>query len=142
MNKKLWLGVAVGALVGAAAVQTVHVISDRNSRELFGQRLRCKTLADKYVKDRSRVVLSRIEFSHSRSSCIASTYEQLGLDAATGEQLGLKPTGKSYMFSVVDLLTDEGLMSRTCTTTKDFDWAQPECSKGLQERDKAFEDAR
>jgi hypothetical protein len=82
MNKKLWLWAAVGALVGAAGVQTAHVVGDRNSRELFSQRLRCKALADKYVKDRyavgGTVVLSRVEFSRRRGSCIASTSEQLG----------------------------------------------------------------
>src|SRR6266446_8131255 len=77
---KLWLCAAVGALVGAAGVQTAHVISDRNSRELFGQRLRCKALADKYVRGRSHTIaLSRVEFSRTRGSCIASTFEQVGL---------------------------------------------------------------
>ncbi len=140
MNKKLWLCVAVGALVGAAAVQTAHVISDRNSRELFGERLRCKALADKYAKGRSdTLVLSRVEFSHSRGSCIASTFEQLGLDAATEKQLGLKPSADyTYEFKIVDLLTGEDLMSRTCSTTKISIGSEPECNKSLQKRDEAF----
>lgn len=144
MNKKLWLCVAVGALAGAAAVQTAHVISDRNSRELFGQRLRCKALADKYAMGRSdSLVLSRVEFSHSRGSCIASTFEQLGLDVTTEKQLGLKPSADhTYEFKIVDLLTGEDLMSRTCSTTKISIGSEPECSKSLQKRGEAFEEAR
>jgi hypothetical protein len=144
MNRKLWLCATVGALVGAAAVQTAHVVSDRNSRELFGQRLRCKALADKYVKGRSHmVVISRVEFSRSRGSCIASAFEQVGLDPAAAEQLGLKaPADYTYEFNVVDLLTGEELASRGCTTTKFLDWGDPECTKSLQKRDEAFEKAR
>jgi hypothetical protein len=144
MNRKLWLCSAVGALVGAAAVQTAHVVSDRNSRELFGQRLQCKALADKCVKGHSdKVALSRVEYSHSRGSCIASTFEQLGLDAATSEQMGLKPPADyTYMFTVVDLLTGEDLMSRTCTSRKISIGDEPECTKTMQKQDEAFEDAR
>jgi len=144
MNRKLWLCAAVGALVGAAAVQTAHVVSDRNSRELFGQRLRCKALADKYVKGRSHmVVISRVEFSRSRGSCIASTFEQVGLDAPTSGLLGLKPPAdQTYMFNVVDLLTGEDLATRTCATTKISIGSEPECNGSLQKRDEAFEEAR
>ena len=144
MNKRLWLCVAVGALVGAVAVQTAHLVGDRSSRELFGQRLRCKALADKYVKGRSdTVVLSRVEFSHSRGSCIASTFEQLGLDSATEKQLGLKPSADyTYEFKVVDVLTGEDLMSRTCSTAKTSIGSEPECNASLQKRDEAFEKAR
>jgi hypothetical protein len=136
--------VAVGALVGAAAVQTVHVISGHNSPELFAQRLRCKALADKYVKGRSNMpVLSRVEFSHSRGSCIASIFEQVGLDVPTSEQLGLKPSAEqTYRFNVVDLLTGEDVMSRTCTTTKISIGSEPECTESLQKRDEAFDKAR
>lgn len=144
MRKKWWLYAAIGTLVGAAVVQTAHVISDRNSRELFAQRLRCKALADKYTKGRSAtVVVSRVEFSHSRGSCIASTFEQLGLDAATEERLGLAPSADYiYQFKVVDLLTGEDVMSRTCSTTKISIGSEPECGDSLQKRDEAFEEAR
>lgn len=141
MNKKLWLCAFLGAIVGATGVQIAHVISDRNSRELFGQRLRCKTLADKYLKEHSAtsgaVVLGRVEFSRRRGSCIASTAEPLGLDAYTAAQLGLaqKPSEQMYMFKVVDLLSGEDLVTRTCTGSDD-------CGKSMQKRDEEFEDAR
>jgi hypothetical protein len=142
MKKKLWIWAVVGALVGAAVVQTAHVIGDRNSRELFSQRLRCKALADKYVKEHSgtlvgTVVVSRVEFSRKRSSCIVSTFEQLGPDASTAKQLGLtqQPADQTYTLKVVDLLTGEDLITRYCT-------GNAECAENLPKRDEAFEESR
>ncbi len=141
MNKKMWLCAVVGVLLGAAVIQTAHVITDRDSRELFGQRLRCKAMADKYVRDRSavggKVVLSRVEFSRRRGSCIASTSEQLGLDVATAAQLGIvqKPSDYIYSLNVVDLLTGEDLVTRTCTGSDD-------CAKSMVKRDEEFEEVR
>lgn len=120
------------------------MIRDRSSRELFGQRLRCKALADKYVKGHSdRIVLNRVEFSPSRGSCIASTFGQLGLDAAAEKRLGLKASADyTYEFKVVDVLTGEDLMSRTCSTAKTSIGSEPECNESLQKRDEAFEKSR
>lgn len=143
MNKKMWLCAVGGVLLGAAVVQTAHVISDRNSRELFGQRLRCKALADKYVRDRSAdggmVDLSRVEFSRRRGSCIASTSEKLGLDVVTAAQLGIvqKPSDDIYSLNVVDLLTGEDLVTRTCTGR-----GSDNCAKSMEKRDEGFEEVR
>lgn len=145
VNKKLWLWATVGALSGAAAVQTAHVINDRNTREVFDQRLRCKSLADKYVKGRHSgiVIVSRVEYSRSRGSCIASTFEQFGLDTVAEAQLGLKPSAEhTYMFNVVDLLTGEDLVNRTCTTSKVVISNEPDCVQSGQRRDAEFEAAR
>jgi hypothetical protein len=133
MKKKLWIWAVVGALVGAAVVQTAHVIGDRNSRELFSQRLRCKALADKYVKEHSGTLVG----SRKRSSCIVSTFEQLGPDASTAKQLGLtqQPADQTYTLKVVDLLTGEDLITRYCT-------GNAECAENLPKRDEAFEESR
>jgi len=110
MNKKLWLYAAVGALVGAAGVQTVHVIRDRH--ELFGQRLRCKVLADKYVKQYSNphyfVIVDHIEFSYSRSSCVAATAEQMG-------DVHDPALSWDWTYKVVDLLNGETLTMLPCS---------------------------
>jgi hypothetical protein len=67
----------------------------------------------------------------------------LGLDAAAEERLGLAPSADYiYQFKVVDLLTGEDVMSRTCSTTKISIGSEPECSDSLQKRDEAFEEAR
>lgn len=130
MNRKLWLCAAVGALVGAAGVQIAHIISDRDGRELFGQRLRCKTLADKYVKEKVSpyylVVVDRIEFSRSRSSCIAATHEQFG---------PVQKSSSDWTYKVVDLLSDEDINMMFCSGNDD-------CIQRRQERDQAFEKAR
>jgi hypothetical protein len=129
LNKKLWVCAAVGALVGATAVQTIHSIRDRSSRELFGERMRCKVLADRYVKDHSgltTVVVSRIEFSRGRSSCIVGTMEQLVAP--------MERPSSDYTFKIVDLLTGEELFSRMCSGS--------ECAETLQKQKDAFNDAR
>jgi hypothetical protein len=144
MNKKLMFCAAIGAVVGAAVVQTGHLIADRSTHEAFGQRLRCKALADKYVKESTQSIsLSRVEFSHSRGSCIASISEQLGLGDSTAIELGLKPpVDHTSMFKVVDLLTGEGLITRTCTSRNVPSSDNDECAKTLQEIDEAFEKNR
>jgi hypothetical protein len=143
-NRKLWLCVVVGALLGAAGVQAAYEIRDRNSRERFEQRLRCKALADKYVKVRSStVILSHVEFSRSRSSCIASTFEQLGLDAARETQLGLgASTEHTNAFTVVDLLTGEELMTRMCTSRKVSIGSEPECSASVAKQQEMFNESQ
>ena len=104
-------------------------MSDRNSRELFGQRTRCKALADKYVKEHvspyNMVVVDRIDFSHSRSSCIASTDEQLG---------PIQKTSPDWTYKVVDLLTGEDLAWVPCS-------GETECAQSRQKRDEAFDKA-
>lgn len=130
MNKKLWLCAALGVLVGAACVQIAHVMSDRNSRELFGEHLRCKTLADKYVKEHVNpyyiVVVDHVEFSRSRSSCLVSTHEQFG---------PIQKSSSDWTYKVVDLLSDENIAVLPCS-------GDGECAKSMQERDAAFEKVR
>jgi len=130
MNKKLWLCGAIGALVGAAGMQTAHVINDRH--ELFAQRLRCKALADKYVKEHSSphfsVIIDRVEFSASRSSCIASTAEQIG-------DVRAPALSWDWTYEVVDLLNGETIAMLPCS-------GRDECVQKMQEREQAFQKAR
>jgi hypothetical protein len=130
MNKKLWLWAAVGALVGAAGLQTAHVIKDRH--ELFGQRQRCKAFADKYAKEHSNlhytVLVDHVEFSGSRSSCIAATAEQLG-------DVRDPAISWDWTYKVVDLLNGETIFMLPCS-------GRDECAQSLQGREKAFQKAR
>jgi hypothetical protein len=132
MDKKLWLCVLVGALVGAAGVRGAHLISDRNSRELFGQRLRCRGLAEEYVKEHSTphytVVVDHVEFSRSRSSCIAATDEQIG-------DVRNLSISWDLTYKVVDLLTGETINTLRCSGQKD-------CAQRMQDREQAFQKAR
>jgi hypothetical protein len=90
------------AHIGAGLVEGVQIIRDHdhNRREIFDQRLKCKKLAEDYVKANSdnytSVFLDRADFSTSRNSCIASTNEHSGgaqfttyklVDVVTGELL-------------------------------------------------------
>ena len=59
------------------------------------------------------------------------------LDAVTAAELGIvqKPSDSMFMLSVVDLLTGEDLVTRTCTGSDD-------CAKSMQKRDEEFEEVR
>lgn len=135
---------AAGALIGAAGVQAIHVIHDRTDDALFKQRLRCKALADKYVKDNTsslnKVVINRVEFSRSRNSCVVATTEHFSAQPLEDAmvQKGLGTLGSSpaedTVIKIVDLLTGEQLFTRTCTK---FD----ECVVlSLQKQEDAFND--
>jgi hypothetical protein len=125
LNRKLWLYVAVGILVGAAGVQGIHLIHDRTDDALFKQRLRCKALADKYVKDNTsslnKVLINRVEFSRTRNSCIVATTEHFSAqpleDAMVQKGLGTlgSSPAESTIIEIKDLLTGEELFTRTCT---------------------------
>jgi hypothetical protein len=145
LNKQLWVCAVVGALVGAAAVQTFHTIHDRRNEDRFKEGLRCKALADKYVKDNASdskgVVVNRVEFSRGRNSCILSVVEHFS--TAPLEQAFLEhglpkftsPPLDNYTVKVVDLLTGEELFSRMCNGSN-------ECAQTLQKQEDVFKDAR
>jgi len=145
--KKLWqmvLIALVGICVGAALDEAVHVVRnrqsqaiDRDSNELFQRRVRCKSLADDFVKKSSdestNLLLERVEYSPARHSCIGAFTRVHGR------------RGTLYSFEAIDILTGETLYSGECTRENDAN-SRFSCGNGrdvqlIEKRDETLESA-
>lgn len=104
-TRRITVVFVLGLLVGAVFVEGIQIIRDHNRREIFEQRLKCKNLAEDYVKANSdnytSVFLDRADFSTSRNSCIASTNEYSG-------------SAQFTTYQVVDVVTGELLSTDFC----------------------------
>lgn len=64
-----------GLLIGAAFVEYGHRRYDRQSKQMFEQRMRCKSLADSYARENTNndgsTFLQMVDFSVPRNSCVA-----------------------------------------------------------------------
>jgi hypothetical protein len=102
----------VGVLVGTGSVEAFHMIRDRNHRQVFEEKIRCKGLAEVYVKsnseDESFVLLERVDYSPARNSCIASALE-----------VHEPGHGSSEHYRVVDLLSGETLYKGFCNNNSE-----------------------
>jgi hypothetical protein len=124
----------VGILSGAFTSEALHMVRDKHRHEVFDERLRCKSLADAYIKansdEHSYLMLERVDFSPSRNSCIATSR---GTNLQDGDE----------RYFVVDVISGERLFNRGCSgdeTSKSY------CGNGRNgalkdERDKTFERA-
>jgi hypothetical protein len=110
---------------------------NRSNDEVFQQRLRCKSVADDYLKknsgDESTLFLERVDFSPSRHSCVA---------AFTRWTTGKK--GEIHDYETVDILSGEILFIKGCIENNPK--VTTFCGNGRdvqlnQERDKALETA-
>jgi hypothetical protein len=115
--KRLWPFVLVALIslcLGAALDEAMRTVRNRQSRardrdgdEVFQQRVRCKSLADDFVKkssdDSTTLFLERVEFSSARHSCIGAFMRVLA-----GKR------GTVYSYEAIDILTGEALYSGTC----------------------------
>jgi hypothetical protein len=70
------LSLALGLLIGGGTVEYGHRRSDFKSKQKFEQRIRCKSLADGYVRKESNktegVLLSEVGYSAIHNSCFAA----------------------------------------------------------------------
>ncbi|MCU1271128.1 MAG: hypothetical protein JWN74_2422 [Acidobacteriaceae bacterium] len=123
-----------GIFIGAASVEGFHIARDNQKREFFEQRLRCKKLAQDYVKassdDYTSMSLDRADFSKSRNSCLAATLESSGKDRQFVE------------YKVTDVITGEVLSSDFCDERDSH--SQSFCGNGrdiklLQKRDEQLD---
>lgn len=122
-----------GMVIGAGGSEGFHILRDSHLQNAFQQKLRCKQLAESYVKSNSdgttTVYLERSGFSTHRNSCVAATSRIFMSD--------------SWDYEVVDVITGDTLYSGNCFRNKTSDslW----CGNGrdvqlLEERNKAFDE--
>jgi hypothetical protein len=115
----------LGCLIGAGLVQTIHVANARKSAGVFGQRLKCKDLAENYQKENSdeyrQIILIRVDFSPVRNSCVAAVEE---ISTAVSRQ------NRYDHFKVIDLVSGQGLFRETCREGRDAVGQSDYCGNG------------
>ena len=127
--------VAVGVLIGAGLVQTIHSLHRQTQKATFETRLCCKNLAAAYAKslrDSGETVIERVEFSPIRNSCLASTFTLAGKHHEVEK------------FGLVDVVSDEKIFEATCNSVDPN--ANIFCGNGMDttirnQRDLAFQNA-
>lgn len=81
MQKKIVVPIVaalLGLTVGGAAVEYLHRHNDQRIRQAFAQKERCRSLADRYIRENSKaetsLTLQEVDFSPSSNSCIAAIW--------------------------------------------------------------------
>lgn len=126
MRSQFILAGFIGIVLGAATGVSSSVIYYRRRAALFANRVRCRTIAEEYLKNSvSSPLLEQVDFSPDRNSCVASTFA-----VYLGE----------YRYDVVDVVSNENLFSESC------DDARGECGGGVnvklyEQMQKAFKEA-
>lgn len=109
-----------GIVLGAAATEGFNVYRQSHDSQIFQERLRCKAVADAYVKQSSTdennakprwafstVTLDNVDYSPARNSCVAEL-----------ETVRLNTYNRGGVFeigNVEDLLSGESLFAINCT---------------------------
>ena len=136
MTRKITvMALIAGILLGAAATEGFNVYRQSHDSQIFQQRVRCKAIADAYVKANSTdveanpdatsgvsVTLDKVDYSPARNSCVAEL-----------ETAYVAPRVAIVSDSVQDLLSGETLFSAHC---------RGECQAGplkFTEADDAFD---
>jgi hypothetical protein len=104
------MALIAGIVLGAAATEGFNVYRQSHESRIFQERLRCKAVADAYVKrenstDTESVFLGKVNYSPARNSCVAEVETILVVR-------GSLPIRKE---TVEDLLSGETLFSANCT---------------------------
>ena len=98
-------------VIGAGGSEGFHVLWGSHRQNSFEQKLRCKQLAESYVRsnsnDMSTVYLERSGFSIHRNSCVAATSKVFMSD--------------SWDYEVVDVISGDTLHSGNCFSNKTSD---------------------
>ena len=113
-----------GIVLGAAATEGFNVYRQSHDSQIFQERLRCKAVAEAYVKENSTdknstdqmghfVTLDKVDYSPARNSCVAAT-----------ESVSFYPGGHFATENVRDLLSGETLFSLNCNKGLDCEAAQ------------------
>ena len=104
MKPRITVVFVIGILCGGLAVEAGHIFRDGHRHEVFEERLRCKALAEAYVKGQSEepyTMLERVDFSPSRNSCIAAIHK-------------VTFPHSDQTFNVVDVISGEVLSHSWC----------------------------
>jgi hypothetical protein len=115
MTRRSWIISAamllIGLVIGGGGVEGYHRFYTKKAQELFSQRLRCKGLADHYVKQQSTdsmtVILYNVDYSTTSNSCIGYFHV---LDDVHREHY----LTQDITSLVTDLLTGEELYQDHC----------------------------
>ena len=99
--------IIAGIVLGAAVTEGFNIYRQSHDSQIFQERLRCKAVADAYVKENSTdenrtgrfVILHRVDYSPVRNSCVADLEHSFG---------------PLITENVVDLLSGETLFSVNC----------------------------
>lgn len=106
------LAALLGLLCGGASVDYIHRQTDQRSKKAFAQKQLCKSLADKYIleksKDETSLFLRKVDFSPSSNSCIAAI-----------EGYTTLPAGQDSEWELVDLLSGEVTYIGSCSEQRD-----------------------
>ncbi len=116
MTRKITIMALIGGIVlGVAATEGLNVYRQSHDGRIFQERLRCKAVADAYVKENSTdfkedpnpldgvtVTLDKVDYSPARNSCVA--------ELERTDDLGRTMRESS---SVQDLLSGESLFFAT-----------------------------
>jgi len=115
MTRKITiLALIAGILLGAAATESFNVYRQSHDSQSFQERLRCKAVADAYVKEDPAakigfiVTLDKVDYSPARKTCVAEV-----------EATDWGPLNVLVIYSVRDLLSGESLFSARCTKNCD-----------------------
>lgn len=140
MRTRVAIAFVSGLVIGLAAAY-VHSYfklkpaarpSALSSQELLKERVRCKGLADTFVKSRSNadttMFLEMVDYSPSRASCIAAVHSATSAGKVAIDVMD---------YEVIDVLTNESLYWDSCRYSKG------DCGGGkdmafVKERDRIF----
>jgi hypothetical protein len=112
MTRKITImALIAGIVLGAAATEGFNFYRQSHDSQIFQERLRCKAVADAYIKKNNTGFLlpGKVDYSPARNSCVA------GLDRMwIPNDRASTPTES---VTIEDLLSGETLFSLTCTIT-------------------------
>jgi len=104
------MAILSGIVLGAAATEGFNVYRQSHDSQIFQERLRCKAVADAYVKEETStdpehvfLTLDKVDYSPARNSCVAEL-----------ESISFFKGGALIFQSVQDLLSGETLFSLQC----------------------------
>jgi hypothetical protein len=122
-----------GLLLGGGTVEYWHRQFDQRSKQTFEQKLRCKSLADQFIRDHSGddshgIALGQVDYSSSSNSCFAAvtTFTRYGNALWKG-------------WGVVDLVSGKAESMGTCSPA--YDCADGRDLRYSQNMDIAFKNA-
>jgi hypothetical protein len=111
------MALITGIVLGAAATEGFNVYRQSHDSQIFQERLRCKAVADAYVKENSSdtegitewvsLIPGQVDYSPARNSCVAGV-------ETTHVVRGSRPMRPISEATVEDLLSGETLFSAKC----------------------------
>lgn len=114
MTRRIWIAVAltflIGLALGGGTVQIYHVVRANAAKEAFNQKVRCKELAEGYIRQQSNestsVSLQDVDYSATADSCVGYFH--------VWEDVGNRNKYNRREWQVVDLLTGKTLYDNEC----------------------------